>query len=307
MVVGTEAGASIIPLDKFKSLFPLVKLSPSPTKLSSASGDIRVSGEVNVCVSKNGITKNLCLIVCQDAKLLNPLLGRPWLDALLPGWGDVFNQPVLISSISVAAPSVEELRNMFPKIFDVNNDEPIVGFAARLLLQEKAAPVKHRAYKVPFALIDPVNAIVDKMVDQGKAVHVRHAEWASPSFPVPKKNGEYRLVVDFKKTLNPQLRVDHYPIPSPEEIFSDMSEAAYFVSLDLKDAYMQLPLSKESQELCIMNTPRGFYKLLRLPFGIASAAAIFQSVMEEIVGSIKNVKVYLDNLLIHGDSLDAVV
>ncbi|XP_052124357.1 uncharacterized protein K02A2.6-like [Frankliniella occidentalis] len=249
MEVDTGAGASIIPLDKFKSLFPLVKLSPSPTKLSSASGDIRVSGEVNVCVSKNGITKNL-------------------------------------SFISVAVPSVEELRDMFPKIFDVNNDDPIVGFEARLLLQEKAAPVKHRAYKVPFALTDPVNAIVVKMVDQGKAVHVRHAEWASPLFPVPKKNGEYRLVVDFKKTLNPQLRVDHYPIPSPEEIFSDISEAAYFVSLDLKDAYMQLPLSKGSQELCIMNNPRGFYKLLRLPFGIASAAAIFQSVMEEMAASI---------------------
>ncbi|KAE8737994.1 hypothetical protein FOCC_FOCC016536 [Frankliniella occidentalis] len=231
-----------------------------------------------------------------------PLLGRPWLDALVPKWRDIMSPTTLISVISpTRVPSLEELKGLYPKIFDPNNDNPIVGFSAVLVLKDGATPIKHRAYKLAFGLTDSINSILDQMVQQGKAIHTRHAEWASPSFPVAKKDGSYRLVIDFKRSLNPQLRVDHYPIPSPEEIFSDLSKSALFVSLDLKDAYMQLPLSPESQELCTMATHRGFYKLLRLPFGIASAAAIFQSVMEEIVMNIPNVKELLksDKLLLH--------
>jgi len=77
-----------------------------------------------------------------------------------------------------------------------------------------------------------------------------------------------------------------------------LSDSAAFVSLDLKDAYTQLVLHDDSKELCILNTHRGFYKLNRLIYGVASAAAIFQSVMEEIVLHIPGVIVYLDNLLI---------
>lgn len=68
-------------------------------------------------------------------------------------------------------------------------------------------------------------------------------------------------------------------------------------------AYTQLLLHPDSQELCIVKTHKGFYKLTRLVYGAASAAGIiFQSVMDEILQHIPGVICYLDNILIQGIS-----
>ena len=140
-----------------------------------------------------------------------------------------------------------------------------------------------------------------------KAVRVRHAEWASPGVPMPKKDGSIRYCVDFKTTLNPQLRTDHYPLPRPDNVFAQISKGVYFTSLDLKDAYMQLKLDEESQELCIVNTHKGYYKLKRLLYGISSSAAIFQNVMDDILQGLSGVICYLDNILIQGSTLSECV
>ena len=308
MEVDNGAGASLMSLSMFLDLFPTLHLSESSVSLSSASGDLTVCGEVQVSVLHRGQTYSLPLVICDSLQVQYPLLGRPWLDILVPDWRKLLSPTTSIASIITSQiPTVSELQKMFPRVFDSNSDSPIEGFQARLVLKENAIPVKHRAYKVPFGLVDTYDHLLDSWLAEDKAVRTRQAEWASPGFPVPKKNGTYRLVVDFKKSLNPQLRVDHYPIPSPEEIFSDLSASSVFVNLDLKDAYMQLLLHPESQELCVVATHRGFYKLKRMIYGIASAAAIFQSVMEEILIDIPGVKVYLDNILIHGDSIPTVI
>ena len=307
MEVDTGAGASVIPLQLFLELFPALKLSRSCIILTSASGPIQVVGETAVSVRYLGEQHILPLIICKDLPLDTPLMGRPWLDILIPSWREFFSTSRVAHVLSEVPPSVDHLKEMFPKVFATNSDSPIVGFSARLVLKADAKPVKHRAYRVPFALDNVVNSLLDGWVKSDTAVHVRQAEWASPGFPVPKKDGTYRLVVDFKKTLNPQLRIDHYPIPAPDEIFAALSDSAVFVSLDLKDAYTQLELHPDSQELCVVNTPRGFFRLKRLIYGVSSAASIFQSVIEEIVLGIPGVKVYLDNILIHASSMSVLI
>lgn len=304
MEIDTGAGVTLIPHQLFLQLFPKLLMVKSNITLSSASGPINVIGEAVVSVTMSGKTCNLVLIVCSDVLLQSPLLGRTWLDALFPDWRVNLYPPIPVSSvIANNVPSIEELQSMFPRVFDSNSDSPIEGHVARLVLKPNAIPVKFRPYKPPFGLLDTVNNILDSWETSQKAVRVRQAEWASPTFPVQKKGGSYRLVVDFKKSLNPQLRVDHYPIPAPEEIFSELADSAYYVSLDLKDAYTQLKLHPESQELCVVSTHRGFYKLQRLIYGIASSAAIFQSVMEEILANIPGVIIYLDNIFIHSSAL----
>ncbi|KAK3910618.1 hypothetical protein KUF71_020432 [Frankliniella fusca] len=240
MEIDTGSAVSLISLQDFQSKFPECSFSSSSTVLSVANKKpLKVLGELLVTVKCCGVEYKLPLLICDILEI--PLLGRPWLDILVPKWREIFSLSVnSVKAVQNQIPTVESLAKIFPNTFDQNNDKPIKGFKATLVLKDNAIPVKHRAYKVPFAITDNVNQILDRMEAQGKAIRVRHATWASPSFPVSKKNGDYRLVVDFKKTINPQLRVDHYPIPSPEEIFSSLSKSVSFVSLDLKDAYMHI-------------------------------------------------------------------
>ena len=72
-----------------------------------------------------------------------------------------------------------------------------------------------------------------------------------------------------------------------------------FTKLDLSHAYQQVVPDEDSCKYVTGTTHKGFYRYTRQPFGIASALAVFQRIMEQILQGIP-VVVYTDNLLITG-------
>ena len=75
-----------------------------------------------------------------------------------------------------------------------------------------------------------------------------------------------------------------------------------FSKLDLANAYQQIPLEQQSRQLVTINTHKGLYCYNRLPFGISAAPSIFQWTMENLLQGIPNTCIYLDDVLITGDS-----
>ena len=61
-----------------------------------------------------------------------------------------------------------------------------------------------------------------------------------------------------------------------------------------------MSLAEEWRDLVVLNTHKGLYCYNRLPFGVASAPAIFQKVMDTILQGLPNVFCYLDDILITG-------
>ena len=49
-----------------------------------------------------------------------------------------------------------------------------------------------------------------------------------------------------------------------------------------------------------INTHKGLYRVNRLPYGVASAPAIFQKLMDQVLQGIDGVIYYLDDILITG-------
>ena len=133
---------------------------------------------------------------------------------------------------------------------------------------------------------------------------IRYSEWATPVVVVPKKDGRTRLCGDYNVTVNPVLEVDQYPLPKPEDLFASLSGGAGFSKLDLTHAYNQMELDEQSQTLVTLNTHRGLYRYRRLPFGIASAPALFQKTKDVILQGMNHVICYIDDILITGANLE---
>ena len=141
---------------------------------------------------------------------------------------------------------------------------------------------------------------LDRLETQGVLEKVSHSDRATPIVPVPKKDGKTRLCGDYKVTVNPVLDVDQYPLPKPEDLFATLAGGRTFTKLDLSHAYNQLELDEESRKYVTINTHQGLYRYQWLPFGIASAPALFQKVMDTILQGLDHAMVFIDDILLTG-------
>ena len=87
---------------------------------------------------------------------------------------------------------------------------------------------------------------------------------------------------------------------TPEDVFADV-RGRMFCKLDLRHAYQQMQLDESSQAMTTVSTHRGNYVMKRLPFGIASAGALFPDAMDRVLQGQKGCKCYLDDLLVFGE------
>ena len=126
------------------------------------------------------------------------------------------------------------------------------------------------------------------------------SEWATPVVPVVKPNGSIRLCGDYKVTHNPQLQVNQYPSPHPDELFAALNGGQKSTTLDLSEAYLQIELEEEAKSYSTINTHKGLYAFNRLPYGISSSPAIFQCVMEQILRKEPGIVCYIDDVLSTG-------
>ena len=175
---------------------------------------------------------------------------------------------------------------------------------AKLIIDTEVQPKFYRPRPVPYALKERVGQELDRLEHTGVIEKIPNSEWAAPIVPVVKPDGSIRICGDYKLTANKAAKTESYPLPKVEDIFSSLSGGKLFTTLDLAHAYNQIPLDLESQKLVVLNTHKGLYRYKRLPFGIASAPAVFQRTMENLLRDIPGVSVYLDDILVTGKSLE---
>ena len=294
MEVDTGAAVSLITEQQQQELFPSAVLHPSSVTLRTYTAErLPVVGEMHVQVQYSNQTKDLPLLV---VRAVGPaLLGRDWLQHIRLDWAKIAYSTVASSSA---------LSILLKRYQDLFRDElgTAKGVTAQLKLKSGTSPKFFRPRNVPFAIKDAVGEEIDRLEKAGILEKVNHSDWATPIVPVLKKDGKFRICGDYKVTLNPALEIDQHPLPRPEESFATLAGGQKFTTLDLSQAYQQVLLEESSRELVTINTHKGLYRYTRLPFGVASAPAIFQRTMDVLLQGLPNVMCYLDDIIVSGTS-----
>ena len=293
MQVDTGATVSIISEVLYNKVFKNHPLDPTTMSLKTYSGDkLALRGQFEVPVQYEGQRAKLPLVVVSGEK--PALLGRNWLKAIKLDWGSIFSVR--------NEKQIDEILQKHKPVFQ--NKGTIKHFKAKLHVKENAKPVFHRARPVPYALKAKVEAEIDRLEKQGIISKVNYSEWASPIVTVPKIEEAVRICGDYKVSVNPVLEVDQHPLPSAQDLFATLAGAKIYTKLDLSHAYQQLLLDEESKKYLTVNTSKGLYQYHRLTYGIASAPAIFQNVMDQVLQGLDHVVWFLDDILIATSAME---
>ncbi|XP_064469911.1 uncharacterized protein K02A2.6-like [Ornithodoros turicata] len=222
------------------------------------------------------------------------LLGRDWIRE----FGVDLNR-LFVGTISEAKDSLASLLSQFPELFEARLGK-CSKTKVHLYFKEEAQPKFFKPRPIPFATRQAVEADLKRQVANGVLRPVEVSEWATPIVVVPKPNGAVRVCGDFSVTVNPQLSVAQYPLPRPEELLATLNGGQRFSKLDLSEAYLQMKLDEEATKVLVINTHKGLFQFTRMPFGIASAPAVFQRTMEQVIAGIPSVACYLDDIIVTG-------
>lgn len=294
MEIDSGAGHTIIGRETFNRIWPTgKKLDSSKIILRTWSKQqLEILGECDVEVQFRGSRAQLRLMVMANNG--PSLLGRDWFGTLgISVSGTHFVQEEAIPS------ALERYKEVFRQELGNYRGTPI-----KIVLDEGSRPIFRRHRVVPLALQAKVEAELTRMVKEGVLEQVKQSDWATPIVPVLKRNGDIRICGDYKSTVNTVIKTDVYPLPTITEGLAVLAGGKIFTKLDLDRAYTQVRVDEESSKILTLNTTKGLFQVKRLPFGISSAPACFQRLMETILGGLEGIIVYLDDILITGRSIE---
>ncbi|MGL4850739.1 MAG: reverse transcriptase domain-containing protein [Clostridium sp.] len=157
-------------------------------------------------------------------------------------------------------------------------------------------PVHKKPYPVPIALLPKVHEEINRLLKLG-VIRKNASTYSSPAFPIKKKNGDIRLVVDYRELNSKTVKLG-YPFPNIQYSMINLKGAIFFSQLDLNMGYYQIPIKKEETHKTSFVLPFGQYEFLRMPFGLCNAPREFQKVMTDMFQDMPFVKVFVDDILI---------
>ena len=160
-------------------------------------------------------------------------------------------------------------------------------------------------YPVPLVNQPVLKAELQRQCEIGILAKCGATEWGMPLLVIPKKDGAIRTVDDLRE-LNKQIVRKKYMLPKIQDIFYRRRGYRYFTKIDLTLCFYTYKLDEASTWLCVLVTPFGKYRRLRLPMGCTQSPDWAQECLEEVLHDLLHVAVecYIDDVGIFSNSWD---
>ena len=144
---------------------------------------------------------------------------------------------------------------------------------------------------------------IGSMVEKGaiEIVKSRDPGFYSRVFLVPKKQGGWRPVINLAP-LNDYLQITKFKMETTASVIRSVRQGDFMVSIDLKDAYFQIPMHQSSRRYLRFCLGGKIYQFRALCFGLATAPQVFTKVFNLVSewAHIRGIRLlrYLDDWLI---------
>ena len=261
----------------------------------SASGDpVKMLGTFTARLKLHGREDvGKCYVAASNLNVL----GSDWMEAL-----DLWSVPIASVCNKIEGKTSQldrEMKEKFPVLFD-----DALGLCnkmkASMTLKEGAKPIFRKKRPVPFAAAEPIANELKRLHLLGVISPVEFSEYAAPLVAVKKKDGRTRICADYSTGLNDSLEPNQYPLPTPEEIFSKLSQYRVFSKIDLSDAFLQVELDDEAKKMLTINTHCGLFQVNRLQPGIKTAPGIFQQLIDTMMSGAEGAFPFIDDFIVGG-------
>ena len=163
-------------------------------------------------------------------------------------------------------------------------------------------PIQSKARKLAPDRLAIAKAEIQKYIDLGICYRGK-SEWTSPLMVAPKPGGGWRVCGDYRR-INAATKDDKYPVRTLSDFTADLHGKTVFSKIDLLKGYHQIPVADADIGKTGVITPFGLFIFPRTPFGLKNAGQDFQRLMDEILGDIPRVFVYIDDILIASETYD---
>jgi len=99
---------------------------------------------------------------------------------------------------------------------------------------------------------------LQKPLDAGFIYPISNSEWVSPLVLVRKKNGKWRICVDYRE-LNKATKKDNFCLPFIDQVLDSLAGKKFFSFLDGFSGYNQIQIYPEDQDKTTFTYPWGTF------------------------------------------------
>ena len=129
-------------------------------------------------------------------------------------------------------------------------------------------------------------------------------------FVVQKDSGTWRPIIDLS-TLNTYIASQRFHMETPQSVLRSIRQGDWIISLDLQDAYLQVPIHPESRRYLRFTMGGVSYQFRVLCFGLTTAPQVFTRLMAPVSAILHRYGIrmlrYIDDWLILAESRTACI